>query len=120
MSRRLSAAETIDLPANTDTEVLTHKAACDTMCHMKTISIRELHEKTGAWVRQAAKHGEILITDRGKTLAKILPESGRKKIPYFSNRRMSAAFRKLLAQGKLRGGMDSTQSISEDRDRSAS
>jgi prevent-host-death family protein len=87
---------------------------------MKTISIRELHEKTGDWVRRTAEHGEIIITDRGKTLAKILPESGRKKAPYFSNRKTSAAFRMLLVKGKLRGGADSTQRISEDRDKSVS
>jgi prevent-host-death family protein len=84
---------------------------------MKTISIRELHEKTGEWVRQAAEQGEIYITDRGKILAKILPESDRKEVPYFSSRKASAAFSLLIKQGKLRGGQDSTQSISEDRDR---
>jgi prevent-host-death family protein len=120
VSRRSSAAETIEPLTDADAAVLTPGADCDTMCHMKTISIRELHEKTGDWVRRAAEHGEIIITDRGKPLAKILPESGRKEAPYFSNRRTSAAFRKLLAQGKLRGGADSTQIISEDRDRSAS
>jgi len=87
---------------------------------MKTISIRELHEKTGEWIRRAADHGEILVTERGKALAKILPEADRKGTPYFSKRRMSPAFRRLLDRGRSRGGTDSTQSISEDRDRSAS
>ena len=89
------------------------------MCHMKIISIRDLHEKTGEWIRRAAEHGEVFVTERGKILAKILPESDRETAPYFSNRKMSPAFRKLLARG-LEGGVDSTQSISEDRDRPAS
>lgn len=99
---------------------LTNRLSCDTMCHMKTISIRELHERTGEWIRRAAKHGEIFVTNRGKTVAKILPEADRQDIPYFSRRRVSPAFRRLLDRGRLQGGTDSTQSISEDRDRFAS
>ena len=34
--------------------------------HMKTISIRELHLKTGRWVRHAASRGPIVVTDRGR------------------------------------------------------
>jgi antitoxin (DNA-binding transcriptional repressor) of toxin-antitoxin stability system len=85
---------------------------------MKMISIRELHEKTGAWIREAAEHGEILVTNRGKAVAKILPDTDRRDTPYFSNRKMSAAFRKLLGRVKFKVGTDSTRIISEDRDRS--
>ena len=90
------------------------------MCHMKTISIRELHEKTGEWIRRADKHGEIRVTDRGKTVARILPQSDQSERPYFSHRKISPALGKLMSQGKLRGGTDSTQSVSEERDRSGS
>ena len=45
------------------------------MCHMKTITIRELHHNTGEWLRKAAKFGEIHVTERGKTIAKILPQA---------------------------------------------
>jgi len=84
---------------------------------MKTISIRELHEKTGEWIRLAGEHGEILVTDRRKTVAKILPEADERDTPYFSRRVISAAFRKLMERGKLRGGTDSTRIISEERER---
>ena len=94
--------------------------ACYTMCHMRTISIRELHDKTGAWIRRASEHGEILVTDRGRTVAKILPEAGPKATPYFSRRMISPDFRKLMGRGRLRGGTDSTRIISEERDRSIS
>jgi antitoxin (DNA-binding transcriptional repressor) of toxin-antitoxin stability system len=87
---------------------------------MKKISIRQLHDKTGEWVRLAAKHGAILVTDRGKTVAKIMPEAGPQDTPYFSRRVVTPSFRSLMDGGKLRGGADSTHTISEDRERSVS
>jgi len=87
------------------------------MCHMKTISIRELHEKTGEYIRKAAKQGEILVTDRRKTIAKIVPQEETSPIPYFGRRVLNPAFRKLMKSGKLRGGTDATQIVSDDRDR---
>jgi len=83
---------------------------------MKTISIRELHEKTGEWIRLADEYGEIQVTDRGRTVAKILPETGPRITPYFSRRMILPAFRKLTEQGTLRGGIDSTTILSEERD----
>jgi prevent-host-death family protein len=46
------------------------------MCHnvhMKTISIRELHLKTGQWVRHAASRGPVVVTDRGRRVAALQP-----------------------------------------------
>jgi len=85
---------------------------------MKTISIRELHERTGEYVRRAAKDGEIYVTDRGKTVAKIVPQQHAPEVPYFAARQMTPAFRKLMKKGRLRGGTDSTRIVSDDRDRS--
>jgi len=51
-------------------------ASVEAMCHtvhMKTISIRELHLKTGRWVRHAASRGAIVVTDRGRRVAAIQP-----------------------------------------------
>jgi prevent-host-death family protein len=84
---------------------------------MKTITIRELHEKTGKYIRIAAEAGEIYVTDRGKTVARIVPEHGDIKTPYFARRKLTPAFRKLMKGGALRGGTDMTQIVSEDRDR---
>lgn len=42
------------------------------MCHMKRVSIRELHQQTGHWVRLAA-HQPIVVTDRGRPVATIVP-----------------------------------------------
>jgi antitoxin (DNA-binding transcriptional repressor) of toxin-antitoxin stability system len=83
---------------------------------MKTISIRELHENTGQWVRLAHRHGAIVVTDRGEIVARITPEMPRQEIPYFARRVLSPAFRKLAASGKLSLGTDSATGISEERE----
>ncbi|HEX4644844.1 MAG TPA: type II toxin-antitoxin system prevent-host-death family antitoxin [Verrucomicrobiae bacterium] len=83
---------------------------------MTTITIRELHAKTGRWVRKAAREGEILVTDRGHCVAKIVPQAERKETPYFGRRKVSPAFKRLSTGGKLRGGTDSTRAVSEDRE----
>jgi len=83
------------------------------MSHMKKISIRELHEATGRWVRQASA-GEVYVTERGRLVAKIIPVSPLPAKPFFAHPKFTRAF---LAQRKhLRGGTDSTQTISEDRE----
>ena len=89
---------------------------CDTMGHMKTITIRELHQATGRWVRRA-RAGEVYVTDRGRLVAKIVPASPLPAKPFFANPMFTQTF---LAQRKyLRGGTDSTVAISEDRNRDA-
>ncbi len=91
-------------------------STCDTVCHMKTISIRELHAKTGHWVRRVRQHGEILVTDRGAAVARISPEEPRSEVPYFARRVWSRAFRRLAGSGRLSRGTDSTTALSEDRE----
>jgi len=85
------------------------------MCHMKTITIRQLHHKTGEWVRKAAHLGEIHVSERGKTIAKIVPQTAAPEVPYFARRKLSRRFRAVM--DKLQGGTDSTRIISADRDR---
>ncbi len=84
---------------------------------MKTVTIRELHNRTGQVVRAASLHGEIRVTDSGRVIARILPETGREEVPHFARRKMSAAFKRLYRAGRLgAGGPDVTQLISEDRE----
>jgi antitoxin (DNA-binding transcriptional repressor) of toxin-antitoxin stability system len=85
---------------------------------MKTITIRELHTRTGQWVRKAAQHGQIFVTDHGQIVARIFPEAKIAAIPYFARRKfISHAFRKLVESGRLgQGGIDSTIMISEGRE----
>jgi antitoxin (DNA-binding transcriptional repressor) of toxin-antitoxin stability system len=83
---------------------------------MKTVTIRELHNKTGEILRDAIRYGEIRVTDNGRVLASIVPQTEPPKVPYFAKRKPSAAFNKLDASGKTGRGTDSTTTISEDRE----
>ena len=81
---------------------------------MKRVSIRELHEKTGEWVRLAETHEQIIITDRGRPVASLAPFRQLAKRNRFSARKILPAYGKL--RGKLSGGTESSALISEDRD----
>jgi prevent-host-death family protein len=81
---------------------------------MKTVSIRELHEKTGQYVRMVREAGEIYVTDHGKTVARLVAEEAPPEVPYFARRKLSPRFRAIMH--KLKGGTDSTILISEDRE----
>ncbi len=82
---------------------------------MKSISIRELHEKTGEWVRRSEKLGTITVTDRGKAVARIVPVEAIAAVNVFAVRKLRRGYTRML--GSLKGGTDSTQAVSEDRDR---
>ena len=85
---------------------------------MKTITIRELHARTGRWVRQARRHGHIVITDNGRAVARLVPDAGSVAAPYFSRRNfISRRLKERIETGQLgRTGTDSTIGISEDRE----
>jgi hypothetical protein len=77
---------------------------------MKTVSIRELHARTGSIVREAAKR-PLQITDRGRVLAVIqAPNVGAQLGVPLPDR--EAWIAKLPRQKS-----DSADLISEDRDR---
>jgi antitoxin (DNA-binding transcriptional repressor) of toxin-antitoxin stability system len=40
---------------------------------MTTITLTQLHKRTRYWVMQAQLLGEIVVTDRGEAIAKIVP-----------------------------------------------
>ena len=82
------------------------------MCHMQAITIRQLHDETGRWVRRAAALGELHVTERGRLVAKLVPASAAPTVPYFAQRKLLPAFR----SAKLSGGGDATVSISTERD----
>lgn len=70
-----------------------------------TISIRDLHARTGHFVRKAAERS-VIITDNGKPVAEIRqiepPEKSVKKVPYFARRKLLPGFKKLMESGALR------------------
>ena len=92
---------------------------------MTTITIKELHARTGEWVRKAGQAGEITVTDRGHPIAVIqpvqqrmgdgldTPASAKSENP-FKTRKLLPGFAEL--QERLTGGTDSTDIISEMRD----
>jgi antitoxin (DNA-binding transcriptional repressor) of toxin-antitoxin stability system len=81
---------------------------------MKTISLRELRESTGTWVREAARVGALVITDRGKPVARLEAIAVDLQINPFLARKLRPGYAKL--RGKLGGGTESTRIVSEERD----
>ena len=81
---------------------------------MKTITIRELHQSTGRWVRQA-QNGEVHVTERGRLIARIVPASPLPPQPFFAHPSWTRAF--LRQRSRLQGGTDATKIIAEGRER---
>ena len=79
---------------------------------MKKITIRDLHIKTGEWVRKAASGEDIVITDRGRPIATLAALDELDLGTPFSQRRTLPEFEALPA---IAG--DSSRYISEDRSR---
>ena len=76
---------------------------------MKTISIKELHQHTGAYVRRARKE-PVIVTERGVPAIKLNPLlAGASKQKYWASR-----LKYLSVLPKMES--DSAQFISEDRD----
>lgn len=94
---------------------LTEVMQCVTMSHMKEISIRELHRRTGAWVRAARKYGSIIVRDRNVAIARITPLSEEPPVNVFEHWK---ACRKFAAHlDRPVGGRPIEDIVSEDRDR---
>lgn len=89
---------------------------CVTMSHMKQVSLRELHEKTGALIRDARRLGGLMVTDRGAPIARIEPVDTRPSPNPFLSRKVHPAYERLLRSGRLGRGTDSTRIVSDDRD----
>ncbi len=84
------------------------------------ISIRELHARTGHYVRKAAERRRVVITDRGKPIAELQPSTPPPggENPW-KTRQLRPAFKKSMERGAFRpraGDRDITDLISEDRD----
>jgi prevent-host-death family protein len=83
------------------------------------ISVRELHARTGHYIRKAAAHQRVIVTDNGDAIAELVPLAPAPSTPFFSRRILRPAYKKMLEQGRLRprpGDRDITELISEDRD----
>ena len=80
--------------------------------HMKEISIRELHLETGPWVRAAHKGTPVVIKDRGRPVATLVPFAPEHGATPFAERILVKGFAELPP---TKG--DCTESISDDRNR---
>lgn len=79
---------------------------------MIQISIRDLHMKTGDWVRKAVQAGGIVVADRRRPVAKLIPFAAEDGAVSFANRPLVTGFAELP-----KSRHDSTTGLSEDRDR---
>lgn len=83
------------------------------------IPIRELHARTGHFVRKAAGNMRVIITDNGKPIAQLQPlgveADDQPKRPKWKDRVLLPGYAAIMNEPV--GGTDSTQIISEDRDR---
>ncbi len=85
------------------------------MSHMKEISIRELHRRTGQWVRSARRYGSIVVRDRNTPVAKLTPVTEEPPLNCFENWKPLKRFAEALERPV--GGRDVAEIISEDRER---
>lgn len=83
------------------------------MSSIRRISLRELHERTGALIREASAAGyTVVVTDRGQPIATIVPYVPDAERRQFRNRQVSPAFAALQRKRFLG---DSTLDVSDDR-----
>jgi prevent-host-death family protein len=79
------------------------------------IPIRELHARTGHYVRLASQDTEVIITENGKPAARIthlqLVEPSAKTLG--ERRKLLPAFKAALIAGKLTSDKDSTSRLRE-------
>jgi prevent-host-death family protein len=85
-----------------------------------TVTVRELHARTGHYLRKASKQQRVIVTDNGKPIVELTPLAAEiPSTPYFSRRKLRPEFKKMMEEGVLRprpGDRDITDLISEDRD----
>lgn len=81
---------------------------------MKTISIKELHDQTGHWLRRVRVDGEIIVTERGTPVARmVLPARPAAGSP-FTRRKLLPGLAKLMQRPI--GGPESAKVIASMRD----
>jgi prevent-host-death family protein len=85
------------------------------------VSVRQLHARTGHYLRKASKYQRVIITDNGKPIIELKPLAPEavSETPYLARRKLRPEFKKLRDAGVFRprpGDRDITDLISEDRD----
>ena len=86
----------------------------DTLRLMTTISIKQLHDRTGHWLRKVESEGELIVTERGEPIARMLPPVRQAAGNPFLRRSLVPGVARLLERPL--GGPDSAEIISSGRD----
>ena len=81
---------------------------------MTTISIQELHDRTGHWLRRVVEEQEVIVTERGQPIARMLPPAPASKANPFLQRRLLPGVAPLLERPM--DGPSSTEITSEGRE----
>lgn len=81
---------------------------------MTTISIKELHGRTGHWLRRVNEEREVIVTERGRPIARLLPATQAAKTNPFLRRRLLPGVAPLI--DRPLGGPTSTEIVSNGRD----
>ncbi|MBM4247264.1 MAG: type II toxin-antitoxin system prevent-host-death family antitoxin [Deltaproteobacteria bacterium] len=81
---------------------------------MKTISIKELHERTGEWLRRVRVEGEVVVTERGTPVARMLPPAKAPAASPFARRKLLRGVARVIERPL--GGPDSAEVIASMRD----
>lgn len=81
---------------------------------MKVISIKQLHDKTGEWLRRVRTEGEVVVTERGTPVARMLPPAKTAAGNPFANRKLLRGAARLMARPI--GGPGSAAIVSAMRD----
>jgi prevent-host-death family protein len=85
------------------------------MCHnvhMTKITIRDLHMKTGEWVRKAAEAGAVIVSDHGRPVAKLVGFTAKDQETLFGQRPLVKGFSTMR-----RVNHDSSRYLAQDRSR---
>jgi prevent-host-death family protein len=81
---------------------------------MTSVTMRELHARTGHIVRQAASHGKVVVTERGVPVAELHPYVPLTAAQRWKRRRILPEYARIMNRPM---GTDITASISADRER---
>ena len=81
---------------------------------MKTISIKDLHDKTGHWLRRVRAEGEVIVTERGTPVARMLPPAKSSAGNPFARRKLLRGVAAIMQRPV--GGPDSAEIVSSMRD----
>ena len=84
---------------------------------MKTILLEELDPRTSEWLRETSRHEGVIVMEAGAPMLTITPAGSAQPPPARSRKRILLPEFEAIMDQLGRGGTDSGQMISEDRDR---